>query len=180
MTARATRWRRRSARATRPTSSGRSGIGGAEAFHGQWLDLTDLIAKNKYDLSQFPSNIVDIYKLDEGQVGIPFAIYPSALFYKRSLFEEANLEEPPHKYGDQYTLDGKQVEWNYDTAREVALRLTVDKAGKDATEAGFDPKSIVQYGFEAAARRPSWPGRLLWRRVRSPAATGRSRSPTRG
>jgi len=132
-----------------PDIVGPVGIGGAEAFHGQWLDLTDLIAKNNYDLSQFPSNIVDIYKLEEGQVGIPFAIYPSALFYKRSLFEEANLEEPPHKYGDPYTLDGKQVEWNYDTAREVALRLTVDKAGKDATEAGFDPKSIVQYGFEA-------------------------------
>ena len=132
-----------------PDIVGPVGIGGAEAFHGQWLDLTDLIAKNNYDLTQFPSNIVDIYKLDEGQVGIPFAIYPSALFYKRSLFEEANLQEPPHKYGDPYTLDGKQVEWNYDTAREVALRLTVDKSGKDATQAGFDPKSIVQYGFEA-------------------------------
>lgn len=132
-----------------PDIVGPVGIGGAEAFHGQWLDLTDLIAKNNYDLSQFPSNIVDIYKLDEGQVGIPFAIYPSALFYKRSLFEEAGLDEPPHKYGDPYTLDGKQVEWNYDTAREVALRLTVDKNNNDATQAGFDPKSIVQYGFEA-------------------------------
>jgi multiple sugar transport system substrate-binding protein len=132
-----------------PDIVGPVGIGGAEAFHGQWLDLTDLIAKNNYDLSQFPSNIVDIYKLDEGQVGIPFAIYPSPLFYKRGLFEEAGLEEPPHKYGDPYTLDGKQVEWNYDTAREVALRLTVDKTNKDATQAGFDPKSIVQYGFEA-------------------------------
>jgi multiple sugar transport system substrate-binding protein len=132
-----------------PDIVGPVGIGGAEAFHGQWLDLTDLIAKNNYDLSQFPSNIVDIYKLEEGQVGIPFAIYPSALFYKRSLFEEAGLDEPPHKYGDPYTLDGKQVEWNYDTAREVALRLTVDKNNNDATQAGFDPKSIVQYGFEA-------------------------------
>ena len=133
-----------------PDIVGPVGIGGAEAFHGQWLDLTDLIAKNNYDLSQFPSNIVDIYKLEEGQVGIPFAIYPSALFYRKSLFEEAGLSEPPHKYGDKYTMkDGSQVDWNYDTIRQVAKQLTVDKANKDATQAGFDPKSIVQYGFEA-------------------------------
>jgi multiple sugar transport system substrate-binding protein len=65
-----------------PDIVGPVGIGGANAFHGQWLDLAPLIAKNNYDLSGFPSNVVDIYKLEEGQVGIPFAIYPSALFYK--------------------------------------------------------------------------------------------------
>jgi len=52
------------------------GIGGANAFKGQWLDLAPLIQKNNYDLSGFPEQVVDIYKLDEGQVGIPFAIYP--------------------------------------------------------------------------------------------------------
>jgi multiple sugar transport system substrate-binding protein len=133
-----------------PDIVGPLGIGGANAFPGQWLDLSDLITKYAYDTSQFPENIVDIYKLgDEGQVGIPFAVYPSALFYKRSLFEEAGLNEPPHKYGDKYVMpDGSEAEWNYDTVRQVALKLTVDKNGKDATEAGFDPKSIVQYGFE--------------------------------
>ena len=60
---------------------------------------------------------VDIYKLDEGQVGIPFAIYPSALFYKKGLFDEAGLKEPPHKYGDQYQMpDGTMADWNYDTS----------------------------------------------------------------
>ena len=28
------------------------------------------------------------------------------------------------------------------------MKLTVDKNGKDATQAGFDPTHIVQYGFE--------------------------------
>jgi multiple sugar transport system substrate-binding protein len=132
-----------------PDIVGPVGIGGANAFHGQWLDLGPLIQKTGYDLSGFPQDAVDIYKLDEGQVGIPFAIYPSALFYKKDLFEEANLEEPPHKYGDKYTMpDGSQVEWNYETAAQVAKLLTVDKNGKDATQAGFDPKNIVQWGFE--------------------------------
>ncbi|HUP54624.1 MAG TPA: extracellular solute-binding protein [Methylomirabilota bacterium] len=133
-----------------PDIVGPLGIGGANAFPGQWLDLTDLIAKYGYDTSQFPANIVDIYKLgDEGQVGIPFAVYPSALFYKKGMFEEAGLNEPPHKYGEKYVMpDGTEAEWNYETLRQVALKLTVDANGKDATEAGFDPKKIVQYGFE--------------------------------
>src|SRR5215212_9243840 len=97
-----------------PDIVGPVGIGGANAFHGQWLDLKPLIDKTGYDLSGFPENVVDIYKLDEeGQVGIPFAIYPSALFYKKGMFEEAGLKEPPHKYGDQYEMpDGTMVDWN--------------------------------------------------------------------
>jgi multiple sugar transport system substrate-binding protein len=132
-----------------PDIVGPVGIGGANAFHGQWLDLAPLIEKNNYDLSGFPPDAVDIYKLDEGQVGIPFAIYPSVLFYSKSLFAEAGLKEPPHKYGEKYTMpDGSQVDWTYDTVREISKILTVDKNGKDATEAGFDPKNIVQWGFE--------------------------------
>ena len=133
-----------------PDIVGPVGIGGANAFHGQWLDLAPLIQKTNYDLSGFPPDAVDIYKLDEGQVGIPFAIYPSALFYKKSLFEEAGIKEPPHKYGEKYTMpDGSQVDWDYDAAREIARLLTVDKNGKDATQDGFDPANLVQWGFEA-------------------------------
>ena len=132
-----------------PDIVGPVGIGGANAFHGQWLDLAPLIAKNNYDLSGFPQDAVNIYKLDEGQVGIPFAIYPSVLFYAKSLFDEAGLAYPPQKYGDKYTMpDGSQVDWTYDTVRQVAKILTVDKNGKDATQAGFDPANIVQWGFE--------------------------------
>src|SRR4029079_11683645 len=67
-----------------PDIVGPVGIGGANAFHGKWLGMKPLIDKTSYDLSAFPANVVDIYKLDEGQVGIPFAIYPSALFYRKS------------------------------------------------------------------------------------------------
>jgi multiple sugar transport system substrate-binding protein len=132
-----------------PDIVGPVGIGGANAFHGQWLDLAPLIESTGYDLSGFPPDAVDIYKLDEGQVGIPFAIYPSVLFYAKSLFAEAGLAEPPHKYGDKYTMpDGSQVDWSYDTIKQVAKLLTVDKNGKDATQADFDADNIVQWGFE--------------------------------
>ena len=133
-----------------PDIVGPVGIGGANAFHGQWLDLQPLIDKNKYDMKQYPDSTVALYNVGgEGQVGIPFAVYPSALFYKASLFKEAGLNEPPHQWNGTYTMpDGSVVPWDYDTARKVALLLTVDENGKDATQAGFDPEKIVQWGFE--------------------------------
>ena len=133
-----------------PDIVGPVGIGGAEAFHGQWLDLQPLIDKNHYDMSQYPASTVSLYNVGgEGQAGIPFAVYPSALFYKASLFKEAGLNEPPHDWNSTYKMpDGSTVPWDYDTVRKIAKILTVDKNGKDATEAGFDPENIVQWGFE--------------------------------
>jgi multiple sugar transport system substrate-binding protein len=133
-----------------PDVVGPLGIGGANSFHSQWLDLQPLIDKNKFDMGQFPKSTVNLYNVGgEGQVGIPYAIYPSVLFYKASLFKEAGLNEPPHQWNSQYTMpDGSKVPWDYDTVQKIAKLLTVDKNGKDATEEGFDPQSIVQWGFE--------------------------------
>lgn len=133
-----------------PDIVGPVGVGGLAAFDGQWLDLAPLIGKFGYDLSEYDPAAVEFYKSGGGQFGIPFAVYPSMVWYKADMFEEAGLNPPPHKYGEKYKMpDGSEVEWNYDTLRQIALKLTVDKNGKDATEAGFDPRSIVQYGFDA-------------------------------
>lgn len=132
-----------------PDIVGPVGIGGLASFDGQWLDLGPYIDKTGYDLGQYPESAVASYNIDGAQIGIPFAIYPSMLWYKKDMFDEAGLAYPPHKYGDKYKWpDGREVEWNYDTVRELALKLTVDTAGKDATEAGFNAEAIVQYGFE--------------------------------
>lgn len=133
-----------------PDIVGPVGVSGAEAFHGQWLDLTSLIQKNKYDLNQFDKSAVDFYKVGgEGQIGLPFAIFPSLLYYQTAMFDEAKLAYPPQKYGEKYTWpDGTKEDWNFDTLRKLAMKLTVDANGKDATQAGFDPTHIVQYGYE--------------------------------
>jgi multiple sugar transport system substrate-binding protein len=132
-----------------PDIVGPVGIGGANAFGDQWLDLAPLIAKTNYDLSQYQQGAVDFYKIGDQQIGIPFAIYPSELWFQRDMFDEIGLNPPPQHYGDKYTMpDGTVVDWNYDTVRQLAKLLTVDKNGKDATQEGFDPAQIVQYGFE--------------------------------
>jgi multiple sugar transport system substrate-binding protein len=132
-----------------PDIVGPNGFGGFNAFEGQWLALDPYIAKSNYDMTQFPDSIRSFYKSGDSLVGIPFDVYPSMLWYKKDMFSEIGLAEPPHKYGDKYTMpDGTVVEWNYDTLKQVALLLTVDKNGKDATDPAFDKNSIVQYGFE--------------------------------
>lgn len=133
-----------------PDIVGPVGVGGSEAFHGEWLDLSDLIAASGYDLSQFAEGTVDFYNVGgEGQIGLPFAVYPSILFYQKDMFEEAGLKEPPHTYGEQYTMpDGSTVDWDYDAIEQIAKLLTVDTNGNNATDSGFDPTHIEQYGFE--------------------------------
>jgi multiple sugar transport system substrate-binding protein len=132
-----------------PDIVGPVGVGGGVAFNDQWLDLAPLIAETGYDLSPYDSGAVDFYKIGDVQNALPFAIYPSMIFYKADLFEEAGLNPPPHKYGEKYKMpDGTEKDWNYETIKEIGLKLTVDATGKDATEAGFDPTNIVQYGFD--------------------------------
>src|SRR5215212_8941029 len=143
-----------------PDVIGPVGYGGANAFPDRWLDLAPLIESTNYDLSQFVNEQVDFFKVGDTQVGIPFAIYPSELYYQRGMFDEIGLAEPPHKYGEKYKVQGElataafgvaegtEVEWDYDAVRTLAKLLTVDAAGNDATQSAFDPTTITQYGFE--------------------------------
>jgi multiple sugar transport system substrate-binding protein len=132
-----------------PDIAGPVGIGGLATFKGQWTDLTPYLTNSSYDMSVYDPATVDFFKQDGAQIGVPFDLYPSMLWYKRDFFDEAGLAEPPHEFGAKYKMtDGTEVEWNYDTLRQIAMKLTVDKAGKDATQAGFNPAKIDQWGFE--------------------------------
>jgi multiple sugar transport system substrate-binding protein len=132
-----------------PDIVGPVGVSGAEAFHGLWLDLAPFVETTGYDLTQFDQEAVDFYRAGgEGLVGIPFAVFPSMMYYQPDMFDEAELEYPPHEYGAKYMLDGQEVDWDFATHREIARRLTVDVNGNDATSSDFDPDSVTQYGYE--------------------------------
>ncbi|GIV95832.1 MAG: sugar ABC transporter substrate-binding protein [Herpetosiphonaceae bacterium] len=131
-----------------PDIIGPVGVRGRNAFKGQLLDLSELIKKHNIDLSVYDTELVDFYNLEgQGQIGLPYAIYPSFIYFNKDLFDEADLPYPPQTYGEQY--DGK--EWNMDTLRELGMKLTVDENGNDATSPDFDPEKIVQFGFH-----PQW------------------------
>ncbi|HSN75485.1 MAG TPA: hypothetical protein VL334_10445, partial [Anaerolineae bacterium] len=61
-----------------PDIVGPVGWGGSNAFYGQWLDLTPYIEESGFDTTIFDPALVDSYQTEEGQVGLPFAVFPSA------------------------------------------------------------------------------------------------------
>ena len=126
-----------------PDIVGPVGIRGANAFNGRWQDLQPLVDAAGYDLSQWTAEQVDVWRTDEGLVGLPFGVFPSMVFYNRDLFDEAGLEYPPHEFGADY---GDQP-WNMDTLREISQFLTVDTNGNDATSPDFDPDNVIQFGY---------------------------------
>lgn len=131
-----------------PDIIGPVGVEGLNLFADQLLDLKPLIASTGYQSTGVDQSLVDFFNSlgqNGATVGLPFAVYPSFIFYNKDLFDEAGLPTPPTKVGDLY--DGKP--WDLAALRTLAMKLTVDKNGKDATQAGFDPDNIVQWGFDS-------------------------------
>ncbi|MCB9438535.1 MAG: extracellular solute-binding protein [Anaerolineales bacterium] len=128
-----------------PDIVGPVGIRGSNSFDGNWVDMEPLAEAAGYDLGQFPPSLVDFYRVQgQGLIGLPFGVFPSMMFYNRDLFDAAGLPYPPQSYGEPYA-DGE--EWSWDKVSELALLLTLDANGNDATSPDFDPDNIVQFGY---------------------------------
>jgi multiple sugar transport system substrate-binding protein len=128
-----------------PDIIGPVGVSGSNAFEGQYLDLQPLIDETGYDLSDFdPAQVEFWHDPEEGLLGVPFGVYPSFIYYNRDLFDEAGLAYPPHKWGENYA-DGRP--WDIETLQDIAMQLTVDANGEDATSPDFDPNSVEQWGW---------------------------------
>ncbi len=132
-----------------PDIVGPVGVRGRDYFYGEWANLQPFIDANDYDLSDFDPAMVEFYQVEgEGQLGIPFVIYPSFVLYNKDLFDEAGLNYPPAAYGEPYVWpDDTEAEWNMETLKAVAMILTVDINGNDATMDEFDHENIVQFGW---------------------------------
>ena len=88
---------------------------------------------------------VSQYTVDGQIYGAPVITDPSvALYYNKELLDRAGVgvEE----------LDG--LAWDpaasSDSLRDIAKRLTLDSSGRNAADPGFDPNTVVQYGYNAA------------------------------
>lgn len=136
-----------------PDIIGPVGWGGSNAYFGQYLDIAPYIEASGFDTSIFDPELVQFYQTEEGQVGLPFAVFPGAMYYIPAMFDEVGLAYPPQVYGEQYELDGEMVDWNWETVTEVARRLTIDANGFTALDEEFDPEQVVQVGYE-----PQWQG----------------------
>lgn len=140
--------RARMASGEAPDIVGPVGVEAMNNFYGEWYDLAPLMEETGYDTSDFDPVLINLYKIGPHgeQVGIPFEIYPSALWYNVDIFDAAGLPYPPRQYGAPYA-DG--APWNVDKLHEIAMRLTLDTSGRDATNPSFDAGHIAQFGFDA-------------------------------
>jgi multiple sugar transport system substrate-binding protein len=137
-----------------PDLIGPMDVGQRAAFPGEFIDMTPQVAAAGYDLSQYPAGLLDATR--DGRtgalLGLPFGVIPSVLFYNKDLFDRAGLQYPPQKAGDPYVMPGgSKVPWTWDAVRSIAKKLSLDSAGKDATQLGFDPTKQIQFGFEFQA-----------------------------
>lgn len=126
-----------------PDILGPVGIRGLQQFGDQLLDLSPYLANA--DLSEIEPSLIEAFNVGGKQIGLPTGVYSSFIYYNKSLFDEAQLAYPPHEVGAQY--EGK--DWTWATVRDLAMRLTVDSAGNDATSAAFDADKTEQFGFDA-------------------------------
>lgn len=61
----------------------------------------------------------------------------AVLFYNTEMFKKAGIAPPASNVANA---------WTWDQFVETAKKLTIDQNGKNATESGFDPKKISQFG----------------------------------
>jgi len=112
------------------------GIEGVANFQDEWLDISQMVKDDNYDMSDFNAAPV----VGEAFYGLPIGIYPSVLFYNVDMYDKAGVEYPPHKF----ETEG----WTYDALVQKAQLLTLDGNGNNATSPDFDPGNIVQFGWD--------------------------------
>jgi multiple sugar transport system substrate-binding protein len=79
---------------------------------------------------------LDQFRWNGSLWGVPDTAAPDVLFYNRAMFDAAGLAYPDDT-------------WTTEDLRSVAVKLTLDAAGRSADDPDFDPASIVQWGWNA-------------------------------
>ncbi|BFL48517.1 ABC transporter substrate-binding protein [Lactonifactor longoviformis] len=97
----------------------------------QLLDLTNYIEKSdQVDLANYPEGLGEIYNIDGKQYAIPKDYDTIALWYNKTLFDEAGLAYPDDT-------------WTWDTLKDAAKKLTKD----DKSQYGFCAGLHNQEGY---------------------------------
>ncbi|MFT3982781.1 MAG: sugar ABC transporter substrate-binding protein [Lachnospiraceae bacterium] len=99
--------------------------------NGQLLDLNDYIeASADVDLSNYPEGLNHIYNIDGAQYAVPKDYDTIALWYNKTLFDEAGISYPDET-------------WTWDDMKEAAKKLTKD----DGSQYGFCAGLHNQEGY---------------------------------
>lgn len=121
------------------------------ADKGSLLDLTERIKADKKNpaanLDDYFPGAVTASTYKDKLYGLPWIQQPLVLYANLDMFKAAGVNPPTN-------------EWTWDDFLKAAKKLTVDTNGKTADDAGFDPKSIKQWGF--STNGSDWPPTVMY------------------
>jgi multiple sugar transport system substrate-binding protein len=102
-----------------------------------FLDLSAFLERSGLDLTDFYTGPLDQFRWQDKLWGLPDTAAPEVVFFNRDMFDAAGLAYP----NDQ---------WTYEDMRQAAIQLTLDGSGRHPGQAGFDPGSIQQWGWNGS------------------------------
>lgn len=127
---------------TPPDIVGPMRLDAGHAFYDEWLDLRPYLSQQT--VSQLSPQSVALFEEDGRLTGLPLTLYPSFIYYNRTLFDAANLPYPPQTFNTPYA-DGEP--WNVDKMTQLAQALTIDGQGVRSGQPDFDGGDVQQFGF---------------------------------
>ncbi|MGV9188344.1 ABC transporter substrate-binding protein [Arcanobacterium canis] len=110
---------------------------------GNLMDISSVIGT---DHDEWQKSVVDLYTRHGKLWGVPQIWDSIALFYNKDLLEAAGVDPSKLTWAPDAGKAG-----SVDTLLPALQKLTVDKSGKHANEAGFDANNIKTYGMNAQA-----------------------------
>jgi multiple sugar transport system substrate-binding protein len=120
----------------------------SDRYRGLIADLTPLIERDQFDLSDFLPDVLAIYKSEGKQWGIPFLTTGSYVYYNKKLFDDAGVPYPPTDWEDK--------SWTWDAYVETAKKLT--KNPEDINTAVFG----ADYAVLNIEGPPAMWGHFVW------------------
>ena len=136
-----------------PDIVGPMGRSSAYAIESEFLALDEFIGAQSFDLQMFGDVLLASLRDAEGSLrGLPFSVYPSAIFVNTELFDAAGLPYPPTEYAPDGTAiygPGTPYEglWDFAKLVEIGSLLTLDSVGRTAVDVDFDKDDTVQWGY---------------------------------
>ncbi|HEX7058045.1 MAG TPA: sugar ABC transporter substrate-binding protein [Bacilli bacterium] len=110
---------------------------------GALKDLTDLIKESNFNTADFAPGVLAAHQVDGKQYSLPRDANTIVLYYNKGLFDDPKTNPAGAPY------PGHEMTW--EEALDIAKKMTLDKNGKNASEPGFDPQNVVQWGLTVDA-----------------------------
>lgn len=114
---------------------------------GQLLDMqrcVELVPEFTFD--RFFPNVLALHQSFENGAtyGVPNGFTPMVIYYNPEAFARAGVEPP------------SEPNLTWEEFRELAMRLTLDGAGRNALDPEFDRSDVVQYGYRVRMFPLDW------------------------